>query len=409
MILYSNPVTEAIEKTLFDWPLWSAIIATISVISLGFFLTVKGIINKDWDQAFIRFVMLLGLPSLVLKSFLTDIDFDRFISELSVIILGFIFYLIMTIISRIFFLKYNRDIQDTLAMCVALGSTAYFGLPLIRELFGKQGELTANNFNISYWVFLCSVGFLIMSKDNTIITQAGLLTKSDLKIKKETLTKIEMQELQVEQKALKKQIRKDGLVEARKMRNANLKKIFSNPVLIATIAGFTIWATQLIPGIQFVSYNGVDKFSPFRVDLLFPPISNILTALSAVCTPLAWIAIGMKMAKGNIKQALKDKNVWYGTFIRIIVVPIIALLLTLVVAGIGQASGAWAIDGMQLSVILILAATPPANVIVVYAINFNKEPELACNLTSISTIAAIITMPIWTVIGSVLGTTQLFT
>ncbi|AHI54262.1 malate permease [Spiroplasma sabaudiense Ar-1343] len=408
MNIYSSAVNEAISKTLLDWPLWSAIIATISVISLGFILTVKGIINKDWDQAFIKFVMLLGLPSLVLKSFLADIDIDKFISELSVIILGFIFYLIMTMVSRVFFLKYNRDIQDTLAMCVSLGSTAYFGLPLIREMFGTPGELTANNFNISYWVFLCSVGFLIMSKDNTITTQVGLFTKTELKLKKENLTPAEMELLLKDQTQLKKQLKQDGLVEARKMRNANLKKIFSNPVLIATMIGFFIWATQLIPGIRFVSYNGVDKFSPLRVDLIFPPIANILTALAAVCTPLAWIAIGMKMAKGNIKKAIKDKNVWYATFIRIIVVPIIALILTIIVATIGNASGGWTIDGIQLSVILIMAATPPANVIVVYAINFDKEPELACNLTSISTIAAIVTMPIWTVIGAVLGSTPIF-
>ncbi len=352
--------------------------------------------------------MLLGLPSLVLKSFLANVDMEQFKSELSIIILGFIFYLVMTMISRYFFLKYKKDIQDTLAMCVALGSTAYFGLPLIKELFGAPGELTANNFNISYWVFLCSVGFLIMSTDNTVYSQVRLLSKGDLKIKKQNLSKKEMKTFLQEQKDIKKQIKIDGLKESKKKRKANLKKIFSNPVLIATMIGFTIWATQLIPGIDFVTYNGVDHFSPFRIDLLFPPTANVLTALAAVCTPLAWIAIGMKMAKGNIKKALKDKSVWYATFIRIIVVPIIALILTIITALIGNATGGWTINEIQLSVILIMAATPPANVIVVYAINFDKEPELACNVTSISTIAAILTMPIWTVIGAVLGSTQLF-
>ncbi|AXK51770.1 AEC family transporter [Spiroplasma alleghenense] len=406
--LFSNSVGEALKATLVSWSLWSAIIATISVIGLGFFLTVKGLLNKDWEKAFTRLVMLVGLPALALNGFLNDVTIEELKSELSVIMIGFIFYLVMTMGAKVFFYKYEKDIQDTLSMCIALGSTTFFGIPLITAIFPKDGPTTANNFNIPYRIFLYSLGFSIMSKKNVATTNSGFLTRKEIKIQLQNLPPIEQVEFLQTQKALRQEILLTQAPERKKIRNQNLKQIFLNPILIATFLGFFIWATQLIPGIKVVQYGDTKAFSPLRIDLLFPPIKSILSTLAAICTPLAWISIGMTIAKGNVKKAMKSKVVWYATGIRVFLVPIVALVFVTLFAWIGTASGAWQITSIQLTVILIMAATPPANVVVAYAINYDKQPELASNVTTLSTLAAIITMPIWVVVGTAIGSTTLF-
>ncbi|WP_338972011.1 AEC family transporter [Spiroplasma endosymbiont of Panorpa germanica] len=408
ILLSNNSITDALKTTLVSWSLWSAIIATISVIGLGFFLTVKGFLNKDWEKAFTRLVMLVGLPSLALNGFLKDVTPEELKSELSIIMIGFIFYLVMTMGAKIFFYKYNKDIQDTLAMCIALGSTTFFGIPLITAIYGKEGATTANNFNIPYRIFLYSLGFSIMSKKNIVTQNAGFLSKKEIKLQLQNLPVQEQQAFLSNQKQIRNEILLKEAPERKKIRNQNLKQIFLNPILIATFLGFFIWATQLIPGIKAVQYDGKEAFSPLRIDLLFPPIKSILDTLAAICTPLAWIAIGMTIAKGNIKKAMKSKVVWYATAIRVLVVPIVALLFVVLFAWIGSASGGWTISSTQLTVILIMAATPPANVVVAYAINYDKESELASNVTTLSTISAIVTMPIWVIIGTAIGATGLF-
>ncbi|ATZ18432.1 malate permease [Williamsoniiplasma somnilux] len=405
-ILLTNQTSEAIQKILGGWPLWTAIFATIFVIGLGFFLTKKQILNKDWEKVFIKIVMVVGLPALALQGFLTDASEDSLKKELVVILIGFLFYLLMTTTSKFIFYKQNKDVRDTLAMCIALGSTTFFGIPLITALAGgvldDAAKITANNFNIPYRIFLYTIGFSIMSRPNTE-TVKSLVSSKKIKLAIANNTGEFTEQDLLNYKEVKMKNLKKGL-----------KSIFLNPIIIATFIGFFIWATQLIPGIKFVTYESGDQatyFSVLRIDLLFSPFKKIIDTLSAICTPLAWVAIGMTIAKGDVKKAIKSKTIWIATFIRVIVVPLVALLMVLAIAGIIYGidpNSTMRLTKTQLAVILIMAATPPANVVVAYAINYNKEPELASNLTTLSTVAAIVTMPIWVVVGVAIGSTPLF-
>lgn len=156
----------------------------------------------------------------------------------------------------------------------------------------------------------------------------------------------------------------------------NLKQIFLNPILIATIIGFIFWVTQLIPGIAVVpDQNNIGSghyFSPLRLDNTFPPLFKVTKTLEAVCTPLAWLAIGMTLAKGNFKEAAQDKKVWFGMVMKIIFAPLFGLVLVCALAAIGKGTGAWKLDTVGLSVVVIMLAAPPASVIVAYSIAYKR-------------------------------------
>lgn len=402
MILTSSSISGAVLDTLKNWGFWSAIVAAVFVIFLGFLLTRKNILKKEWDKVLIKLVMIIGLPSLSLQGFLTGITIEQLKEQVVVLAIGFIFYALMSMGSKIFFLKYNRDIQDTLAMCLAFASTTFFGLPIVSELVSGNkgnGAQIGNMFNVPYRVFLYSLAFTIMANKSPEV-KLSFKEKRALKLKA------------IPNKETEPEVYQTYLANKRKATKTKFKNIFLNPILIATFIGIIIWVTQLIPGINVIHYsavNGGKAFSPLRIDLLFPPIAKILTLLAAICTPLAWIAIGMQLAKGSFKLAIKSKTVWYATFLKIIVAPLIILLISMLVAWIGYATGAWKLSQGALTVLVIMTATPPASVVVSYSIAFEKEPKLASDLTLLTTVMAIVTLPIWVIITTAVGTLPIFT
>ncbi|ASP28461.1 malate permease [Spiroplasma corruscae] len=372
-------ISSALIDVLKSWGMWSAIIATIAVIILGYILANKKVFKQEWEKVMIKIVMVVGLPALALKGFLSDADLEKVKTELVVLLVGFAFYTIMIFTSKLYFLKYEKDVQDTLAMCIALASTTFFGIPIVQAIY-ENSTNTANIFNIPYRVFLYSLAFIIMSKKP--------LTKT---------VKKDKNELTVEEK-----------IESRNIRKKTLKNIFVNPILIATIIGFIIWITQLIPGINVVNY-GSKYFSPLRIDLLFPPVNKILTTLQAICTPLAWLAIGMTMNKGNLREAFKDKTLWYASFLKVIVAPVIIMLLIVGVASIGHYTGSFKFNIVSLTAMVIMTAAPPANVVVAYSISYDKAPNIASNLTTLSTLLSIVTLPLWIIVITAVGALPMFT
>lgn len=397
-----SDIADAITGTLGSWGMWSAITATISVIMLGFFLAVKGIFAKEWEKVLVKVVMVVGLPALALNGFLSDATVDQLIEQMTVLLTGFAFYTIMMFTSKYFFFKYEKDLQDTFAMCIALASTTFFGIPIVTAIY-QNAVIPANIFNIPYRIFLYSMAFMVMSKKPMIATKDGVVTN---------------------QKETKPVLSEAEIIEKKKIRKQTLKNIFLNPILIATIVGFIIWVTQLIPGIDlftrqetvmteildgmFIQETVERSYSIFRIDIIFPPSATILSTLQAICTPLAWLAIGMTMAKGNLKEAFKDKKLWYAASIKVLVAPIIILVMICGVAWLGYGTGWFTFSKVGMAAMVIMTAAPPANVVVAYAISYEKGARDASNLTTLSTLLSVVTLPIWVIIVTAVGALPLF-
>lgn len=394
-------VGQAVINTLKAWGFWSAILATIFVIFLGWLLTKRGTFKNDWETVLIKIVMVVGLPSLAFDGFMTDTTAEQVKTQIAILLVGFLFYMILGIVAKYFYIKYDKDIQDTLAMCTVFASTTFFGIPIVTALFDNgAATLPANIFNIPYRIFLYSLGFIVMSKPLKTAVATMKEVGSDFVV---TAKANQNQNDQV--KSEMQVMKKENLIK-------NLKQIFLNPILIATIIGFLFWVTQLIPGIAVVpDQNNIGSghyFSPLRLDNTFPPLFKVTKTLEAVCTPLAWLAIGMTLAKGNFKEATQDKKVWFGMIMKIIFAPLFGLVLVCAVAAIGKATGSWKLDTVGLTVIVIMLAAPPASVIVAYSIAYKKEPLLTSNLTLISTLFSIISLPFWVIITTAIGATPLF-
>ncbi|PPE05275.1 AEC family transporter [Williamsoniiplasma lucivorax] len=367
-----------IDATFKNFAFWSVLIAALLIIGIGYFIEKKKIIPSGWEKVLSRLDLVIAIPALALNSFFVDKE-GRDIGEILIIILaGFVFYLPMTFLAKYFFLKSNMSRQLSLSMVVVLPAGLFFGFPILNAAFpGPKDEATikiiTGVFQISFWIFLATAAQHVFTKP--------IVEKTD--------------DLAVAEK------RKYKLTWNWK----GIKPYISNPVLGASLIGFILWVMQFIPGIAFVpSLTDPNKLvSITRFDQYIPGFGKVLSLVSTLAAPLAWLAIGVTVGKVAWKVALKQKIVWYVVALKNFIVPFIFFLIMAFFAWIGKVSGGYPISLMAYMAVMSIVASPTATALISYAILNKREPELVSQSISFSIMLSFISLPIWMVFGTMLA------
>lgn len=349
-------IFEIIQTTLTDKSIVSAITSTIFIILLGFFCRKKGIFNDQVGKMLSKVVLSVALPALAFTSFMMDIDQKSLAEGMNILIWGLLIYIILIFISKPMYLKFKGDKQDTLRVLTIFGSTTFFGIPIVGAIYGAEGVLYASIFNIGYRIFLYSYGYIKMS----------------------------------------------GL----KMEAKNIKEMFVNPIVIATFLGLFIWLFQdYLPQVAVVAADGtLSKAAFLRIDQTAVWLYKPMTYLSGLASPLAWLSIGATLGAVNFKTAITDRTSLIYSVNKIILVPII----NIVILAILSLTGILSMSAIGLGVVVIMMATPTATVAAAYAISFDKDALLASNASLLSTISAVVMIPIWIVIINLISSTGIF-
>lgn len=142
-----------------------------------------------------------------------------------------------------------------------------------------------------------------------------------------------------------------------------VKKLVTNPSLIAVFVGLFL----------------------FLIGVKFPHVvSEPLRLLGGLTGPLSMLLLGEKMSKIDFKKALKDRDIYYGIFLRLILIPIVSLVILKVLKA--------PID--ILNVIFVTMAMPSAIMTVLLSDKYNRDVEFASQLTVITHAVCIITIPL---------------
>lgn len=414
---------EKLVATLTNVNLWAAIIASIVIIALGYTLLKINWFKKEWKPALIGVVMKVALPALALVGFMKTTSIAQLKEQGIVLGIAFAFYILLCLVSWLWirFMPNKTpksvenasentvlgQVSDTVTinesryramvmwMLLIFGSTTFFGMPIIQSLYNKGGLIAANVWNIPYRIFLYSYCFMQMK---------------GLKFDKENVKK-------------------------------SLKTTFLNPIVICTFVGLILWLTQLIPGAGVTTkdidiimklengnviyaveystfgnnfekiYTGSDNLNYvfnnakgiyvtttvkpvgwFEWSTTMPYFYKFISILGSLCSPLIWLAIGMTLATSGIKEAARDKWVWIYSLIKMIVIPVIIFFIFWGLNHAEQVTKNVAIA------MVIFAATPPATVAVGFAISEDKCARFASGASALSTLLAVVVMPIWIVI-----------
>ena len=119
-------------------------------------------------------------------------------------------------------------------------------------------------------------------------------------------------------------------------------------------------------------------------------IGNTLASVGTMIGPASMIVTGMLFAGMNLKQIFANKRVYFITFLRLIAVPLIALVLIKL-----SNLASFSTDGNKIMLIVFLAIiTPSASTVTQMCQVYGNDSRYASAITVMTTLLSIITMPI---------------
>ena len=319
-----------------------AISSSVLIILFGFYLRRKGVFKDGTAKILTDVILSASLPALAFNAFMQDINKTSLMQGINLLIWGFAIYIILIFITKLIYIKYNGDKKVVLEILTTFGSTTFFGIPIISAVYGATGVMYASIFNIAYRVFLYSYAYIKMS---------GI--KAD---------------------------------------KNNIKQMF---------LGMFIWVFQdSLPQITI----GEKSYAFLRIDKTAFWLFKPMTYLAALSSPLAWLAIGAKLADISLVEAISSRDSWIYSFIKVLVVPFINLIALYILT----VTNILPISFVGLASVIIMMATPTATVAAAYAIKFDKESVLTSNCSLLSTIFSVICMPLWIVVLEIIKSLNIY-
>lgn len=334
-------------QTVTNQGLVSAISSSILVILVGWFFRKKDIFSEHSSGVLSKVLVNASLPFLGFTAFMNDLDQETLSQGIEILVFGLALYIILILINKLFFTKYEGDTKTTLFILSIFGSTNFFGIPIINAIFGDEGVIYANIFNIAYRIFLYTYAYIVMSGVN--------------------------------------------------LKGRDLLKALANPTTIATVLGFIIWATQNY--LPQVDVEGT-SFAFLRIDQTAYWLYRPMEYLASLASPVAWLTIGTQLAEVPLGESLKNKDAWYYVLVKGVFVPLITLVIAVILNGFNLTTFAFT----AIATMVVLMATPASNTATTYAISFDRAPRLASAGTFLSTMMAIVIIPMWMIVLQVLAT-----
>ncbi len=141
------------------------------------------------------------------------------------------------------------------------------------------------------------------------------------------------------------------------------KSLLLNPGIIGVVVGLTLFFAQIrLPEI----------------------VSTAVNYMAGLNTPLAMILLGVFLADVDFKKAIKNLSLYFVSFVRLIVIPLIAILMMKMNFIPPEVAVA----------VIIPAACPSATASALFAAKYDLNAGYASEIVSINTIISIVTIPL---------------
>lgn len=137
----------------------------------------------------------------------------------------------------------------------------------------------------------------------------------------------------------------------------------------------------LSPGIILSCLSVVIYLAQIRFPMA---VTNAISSIGSLTTPLAMLMIGATLAKMNFKEMIGEKRIYAFTLLRQIVFPLLCWpVLKLCIQ-----------DTLLLAVTFLLLIMPVGNISVLFATNYNLDAKLAAKGVFITTLLSIVSIPL---------------
>lgn len=139
----------------------------------------------------------------------------------------------------------------------------------------------------------------------------------------------------------------------------------------------------LSPGLAGVAVG----FLLFATGWKLPAFAGEALSMAADATaPMVLFLVGAQLGEGDLRALVRDGRAWLLTALRLVVVPAAVLALWLIFAGELTAVG---------QTILLLAAMPAGSCCAMFTRQYGGDWGLATRCVMLSTLCAVVTVPLW--------------
>ena len=136
-----------------------------------------------------------------------------------------------------------------------------------------------------------------------------------------------------------------------------------------------------------IAVGAILFFTKIRLPLI---INNTIASVGNMIGPASMIVTGMLFAGMDLKKIFADRRVYFVSFLRMVVVPLIALLL-IKISHLACVSA----DAPKIMLIVFLAViTPSASTVTQMCQVYGNDSRYASAINVVTTICAIVTMPV---------------
>jgi predicted permease len=319
-------------------------------VALLFLMMVPGIILKKCKlstdglgKGISNLVLYVAQPSLIFLAYVRPYSKEILINSLWVLLFSVITHIVFSVITLNLFNKAPDRAKRMLRMATIFSNAAFMGIPLIEVVISSTATLYASVYNITFNLFLWSLGVKICTDGKDI--------DGDGKCDGELL---------------------------RKRSGASMIKAILHPVTLAALAGLVCFFSPLD---QFLTGSSV--IAPVKL------IMEGLTMMKSLVAPLSMVVLGMRIADIDFKGFFKDKYLYLFLAMRHFVLPLIigGIMKLVILVGVPLANDIFA-------VVMILAAAPSASSATMFAEMYDGDAPYVSKLVAVSTILSIVSMPL---------------
>ncbi len=323
-------------------------------VAILFIMMVPGVILKKakmvgnaFGKGISNLVLYIAQPVLIVAAYIDcELKFtDIWANILWVLLFSVVAHLIFIGAAYAVFSKVgDNQKQKMLRMVTIFSNAAFMGIPLIEVICGPEAVIYASVYNITFNLFVWTLGVYICTRDRTIdYNHDGRISKRDYVA------------------GLNQTVHNE----------VSAKKVLLHPVILAGFLGLVL----LICGVNRYSVN-------------FGFAWDAMVMIKSLVAPLSMVVIGLRLADIKIKGIFKDIPMYLFLVLRHFVLPLLVMLFVKVFVWCGVP-----ISTLVQDVIIILAATPAASSATMLAEKYDCDAAYASRLVVISTLLSIASMP----------------
>ena len=283
--------------------------------------------KKEWitdhtESQLSGLVLNIFNPALIISGVVGSSENGNWTMVLINLLLAVILFAILIFISPLFvrILRIPKNERNIYSVMLIFSNLGFMGIPIIEELYGKGAIIYVVLYSFVYSIIFYSYGIYLFEKEK------ALQTGEKAKIKFEW------------------------------------KKMI-NPGMVACLAALLIFAFQIdapAPAVSFVQYLG------------------------NAAIPLSMIITGVSLAKMPLIEVFKDIKMYQFTFLKMLVIPMIAAF----------AIRLFHLDPVLSGIMVLMFGMPNGSMAVMMAIDYGLDSSICSRGIVLTTLLSIITLPI---------------